>query len=86
MIGCLGSKSLWAVLARRGRLREEEVPVAGVKEQVIEMIRKLPEDSSVDDIIMAEDSETYAVLFARRVLALVETLPDVPRSGRVVPE
>ena len=25
--------------------------MAGVKEQVIEMIRKLPEDSSVDDIM-----------------------------------
>jgi len=35
---------------------------------------------------IAEDSETYALAFARRIVALVEALPDFPRSGRVVPE
>ena len=35
---------------------------------------------------IARESETYAALVARRVVAAVETLADFPRSGRVVPE
>jgi len=35
---------------------------------------------------IARDSEYYAALFAKRVIALIETLPKFPRSGRIVPE
>ena len=35
---------------------------------------------------IGQDSETYAALFARRVVSLVEGLAEFPRSGRVVPE
>ena len=35
---------------------------------------------------IGQDSETYAALLAKRVVALVESLADFPRSGRVVPE
>jgi plasmid stabilization system protein ParE len=35
---------------------------------------------------IGQDPETYAALFAKRVVALVENLAEFPRSGRVVPE
>ena len=35
---------------------------------------------------IARDSEHYARLFAERVVALVETIPDHPRLGARVPE
>lgn len=35
---------------------------------------------------IGQDSEVYAALFAKRVVALVEGLAEFPRSGRVVPE
>lgn len=35
---------------------------------------------------VGQDSETDAALLARRVVALVESLADFPRSGSVVPE
>jgi plasmid stabilization system protein ParE len=35
---------------------------------------------------IGQDSQVYAALFARRVVALVEGLAEFPRSGRVVPE
>jgi len=35
---------------------------------------------------IARDSEQYAAIFARRVLASVQTIPTFPRAGRVVPE
>ena len=35
---------------------------------------------------IARDSEMYAIIFARRVVALVETIPRNPLAGRIVPE
>jgi toxin ParE1/3/4 len=35
---------------------------------------------------IGHDSETYAALLARRVVAIVDDLAQFPRSGRVVPE
>ena len=35
---------------------------------------------------MGLDSEIYATLFAKHVVALVEGLEEFPRSGRIVPE
>ncbi|MFN7975233.1 MAG: type II toxin-antitoxin system RelE/ParE family toxin [Acidobacteriota bacterium] len=35
---------------------------------------------------IAKDSEHYAAIFARRVVAIVEGIPFFPRAGRVVPE
>lgn len=32
------------------------------------------------------DSPHYARLFAQRVIALVESIPEFPKSGRIVPE
>jgi len=35
---------------------------------------------------IARDSEHYAVLFAKRIIAIVKKLPQFPRAGRIVPE
>jgi toxin ParE1/3/4 len=35
---------------------------------------------------IGKDSEQYARLFAKRVMAIVESIPSFPHSGRVVPE
>lgn len=35
---------------------------------------------------ISKDSEYYASLFAEKVIKLIETIPDFPRSGRMVPE
>lgn len=35
---------------------------------------------------IARDSEHYARLFAQRVVAMVEKIPEFPQAGRVVPE
>jgi len=35
---------------------------------------------------IAKDSEHYAALFAKRVIALIKTIPQFPTAGRVVPE
>ncbi len=35
---------------------------------------------------IASDSPHYARLFARKVNALIKTIPQFPKSGRVVPE
>jgi addiction module RelE/StbE family toxin len=35
---------------------------------------------------ISQDSEEYARLFAKRVLNAVESIPDFPYSGRIVPE
>ena len=35
---------------------------------------------------IARDSERYARLFAERVFAIVESIPDQPRLGSIVPE
>jgi plasmid stabilization system protein ParE len=35
---------------------------------------------------IAKDSEYYAILFAKRVTAIVKAIPLFPKSGRIVPE
>lgn len=35
---------------------------------------------------ISQDSETYARIFARKILKIVEDIPEFPNSGRVVPE
>jgi toxin ParE1/3/4 len=35
---------------------------------------------------IAFDSEHYARLFAQRIVALIESIPNFPKAGRVVPE
>jgi plasmid stabilization system protein ParE len=35
---------------------------------------------------IARDSETYARLFAQKIIAFIETIPDAPLAGTVVPE
>lgn len=35
---------------------------------------------------IAKDSNYYALLFARKVVAIIKTIPQFPKSGRVVPE
>ena len=35
---------------------------------------------------ISKDSEYYAALFAKRIIAVIETIPDFPLSGRMAPE
>jgi plasmid stabilization system protein ParE len=35
---------------------------------------------------IATDSEHYARIFAQRIIAIVEKIPDFPYIGRIVPE
>ena len=35
---------------------------------------------------IAKNSEHYAHLFAKRIVAIIEEIPQFPRAGRVVPE
>ncbi len=35
---------------------------------------------------ISQDSEFYARIFAKKVLAMIEDLPSFPKIGRVVPE
>jgi plasmid stabilization system protein ParE len=44
--------------------------------------------SNFEDICnyIAKDSEYYASLFAKKVNAIVKTIPKFPKAGRVVPE
>ena len=35
---------------------------------------------------IAKDSQYYAALFAKRVNALIKTIPQFPSAGRIVPE
>ena len=35
---------------------------------------------------IVRDSEKYAVIFAKKIMAIVQSIPDFPKSGRVVPE
>ncbi len=35
---------------------------------------------------ISRDSEFYAILFAKRINALVKRIPEFPNSGRTVPE
>ncbi len=44
--------------------------------------------SNFEDICnyIAKDSEYYAALFAKKVNVIVKTIPQFPKSGRIVPE
>ena len=33
-----------------------------------------------------KDSEYYSRIFARQIVALIETIPDFPEAGKIVPE
>lgn len=35
---------------------------------------------------IAKDSEYYAILFAKKVTAIIKAIPQFPKSGRIVPE
>ncbi len=35
---------------------------------------------------IAKDSEYYAILYAKKVTAIVKAIPQFPKSGRIVPE
>jgi plasmid stabilization system protein ParE len=35
---------------------------------------------------IAKDSKYYAVLFAKKVVVIVKSLPQFPKAGRIVPE
>jgi plasmid stabilization system protein ParE len=35
---------------------------------------------------ISRDSEKYASIFAKKVMAIVKSIPDFPKAGRVVPE
>ena len=35
---------------------------------------------------IGEDSEYYARIFAQKIIAEVESIPDFPKAGRIVPE
>jgi plasmid stabilization system protein ParE len=35
---------------------------------------------------IARDSEKYAAIFVIKVMAIVKSIPDFPKAGRVVPE
>lgn len=35
---------------------------------------------------IAKDSEYYAILFAKKVTAIVKDIPQFPKSGRIVPD
>lgn len=44
--------------------------------------------SNLEDICnyIAKDSEHYASLFATKVNAIIESIPQFPKAGRIVPE
>ena len=44
--------------------------------------------TDLEDIcdFISRDSEYYAAHFAQRILSVVESIPDFPLSGRIVPE
>ncbi|MBI5874586.1 MAG: type II toxin-antitoxin system RelE/ParE family toxin [Deltaproteobacteria bacterium] len=44
--------------------------------------------SNLEDICdyIAKDSEYYALLFAKKVTAIIKAIPQFPKSGRIVPE
>jgi len=35
---------------------------------------------------IAKDSEYYAILFAKKLTIIVKTIPQFPKSGRIIPE
>lgn len=44
--------------------------------------------SSLEEVCdyIAKDSEYYARIFSKRVLAIIKDIPHFPKAGRVVPE
>lgn len=44
--------------------------------------------SNLEEIcdFIARDSEYYAILFAKKVIAIVKAIPQFSKSGRIVPE
>jgi len=44
--------------------------------------------ADLEDIcdFISRDSEHYAALFAKRIIEIIENIPDFPLSGRIVPE
>ena len=44
--------------------------------------------SNLEDICnyISKDSEYYAILFAKKVTAIIKIIPQFPKSGRIVPE
>lgn len=44
--------------------------------------------SNLEDICnyISKDSEYYAILSAKKVTAIIKTIPQFPKSGRIVPE
>jgi len=44
--------------------------------------------SNLEDICnyIAKDSEHYASLFAKKANAIIESIPQFPKAGRIVPE
>jgi plasmid stabilization system protein ParE len=44
--------------------------------------------SNLEDIcqFIAQDSEYYAILFAKRIMGVIKNIPRFPKSGRAVPE
>lgn len=44
--------------------------------------------SNLEDICkyIAKDSEYYAALFAKRIMAIIKSIPRFPKAGRIVPE
>lgn len=55
---------------------------------MVEIIWSPRAASDVEEICnyIANDSEHYAQIFAQKVIAIVEKLPDFPHGGRIVPE
>jgi toxin ParE1/3/4 len=35
---------------------------------------------------IAKDSRHYAVLFAKKIVSIIKTIPQFPKAGRIVPE
>lgn len=44
--------------------------------------------SDFEDICnnIAKDSEFYATLFAKKIIAIIKNIPQFPKAGRIVPE
>ena len=44
--------------------------------------------SNFEDICnyIARDSEFYAAIFAKKINAIIESIPQFPKAGRIVPE
>ena len=55
------------------------------------MVKLIWSPAAADDLeeiceYIEKDSEYYARIFAQQIVALIETIPDFPEAGRIVPE